>query len=108
MKIIIPDYDVIDLFVDRVAYWTEDKGIIELYRRMYLRHLDLDCNDEIDLYDVVDNDFVNYCKVIYESDEEYEVIKSAYLNNEFDIIEITPYFWIEAASDDLKMFLVRK
>ena len=109
MKIILPDYDVIDVFESRVRFWTKDKKIIELYRRMYLNLLEAGCfEEEIDLYDLVDNDYVNYCKVIFESDEEYETIKSAYLNNEFDISEVTSYDCIESASDDLKMFLVRK
>ena len=109
MKLIIPDYDVIEFLVNRVEFWTKDKEIIELYRRMYLNLLEAGCfEEEIDLYDLVDNDYVNYCKVIFENDEDYEIIKSAYLKGEFDISEITPYFWIESASDDLKMFLVRK
>ena len=110
MKIIIPDYDVIDLFVERIKYWTNDKKIIDLFKLMYENQLlyEFENEDEIDLYDIVDNDYVNYCKVIFENDEEYETVKSAYLNNEFDISDITPYSYIESASDDLKMFLVRK
>ncbi len=109
MKIIIPDYDVIELFENRLKYWTKNREIIELYKRMYLNLLEIGCfEEEIDLYDIVDNDYVNYCKVIFESDEEYETIKYAYLNYDYDVSEITPYNCIEAASDDLKMFLVRK
>lgn len=109
MKIIIPDYDVIEFLVNRVKFWTKDKEIIELYKRMYLNLLEVGCfEEEIDLYDLVDNDYVNYCKVIFENDEDYEIIKYTYLNNEFDISEITSYNCIESASDDLKMFLVRK
>ena len=109
MKIIIPDYDVIEFLVNRVEFWTKDKEIIELYKRMYLNLLESGCfEEEIDLYDLVDNDYVNYCKVIFENDEDYEIIKYTYLNNEFDISEVTSYDCIEAASDDLKMFLVRK
>lgn len=109
MKIIIPDYDVIEFLVDRVKFWTKDKGIIELYRRMYLNLLEAGCfEEEIDLYDLVDNDYVNYCKVIFENDEDYEIIKYNYLKGGYDISEITSYSSIESASDDLKMFLVRK
>ena len=109
MKIKIPDYDAIDFLLYRLQIWTDNKKIIELFKLMYLNQLKLDYfDDEINLYDVVDNDYINYCKVIFESDEKYEIIKSAYLNNEFDISKTTPYSYIEAASDDLKMFLVRK
>ena len=110
MKIIIPDYDVIDLFESRVRFWTSDEKIIDLYRLMYLNQLmyEFEDKDEIDLYDIVDNDYVNYCKVIFENDEYYEEIKLANLNDEVDISETTPYSYIESASDDLKMFLVRK
>ena len=110
MKIIIPDYDVIDLFVERVKYWTKDKEIIDLFKLMYenqLSYLYFEDN-EIDLYDIVDNDYVNYCKVIFENDEDYKEIKLSYLNGIIDISETTPYSYIESASDDLKMFLVRK
>ena len=109
MKIIIPDYDLIEFLVNRVEFWTKDKEIIELYRRMYLNLLEAGCfEEEIDLYDLVDNDYVNYCKVIFENDDDYEIIKLSYLNNDFDISEVTSYNCIESASDDLKMFLVRK
>ena len=110
MKIIMPDYDVIDVFESRVRFWTSDKKIIDLYRLMYLNQLMyvFEDKDEIDVYDIVDNDYVNYCKVIFENDEDYKEIKSSYLNGVFDISETTPYSYIEAASDDLKMFLVRK
>lgn len=110
MKIIIPDYDAIDVFESRVRFWTSDEKIIDLFRMMYLNQLiyEFQDEDEINVYDIVDNDYVNYCKVIFENDEYFEEIKSANLNNEIDISETTPYSYIESASDDLKMFLVRK
>ena len=109
MKIILPDYDVIDVFESRVRFWTSDEKIIELFKMMYLERLnDVDPEFELDIYNIVDNDYVNYCKVIFENDEYYEEIKSANLNDEIDISETTPYSYIESASDDLKMFLVRK
>ena len=109
MKVILPDYDVIDVFESRVRFWTGDEKIIDLFRLMYLNHLNyLNPEAELDVYDIVDNDYVNYCKVVFENDEYYEEIKSANLNDEIDISETTPYSYIESASDDLKMFLVRK
>lgn len=110
MKIIMYNEDVIDVFESRVRFWTDDKKIIELFKTMYLNYLmyEVQDEDEINVYNIVDNDYVNYCKVIFENEEFYEKIKSTYLNDEIDISVITPYSFIESASDDLKMFLVRK
>lgn len=110
IKILVPYYDADVLFVNRVKYWTQDKKIIELYKRMYHEQLVVGQYDDIDvdLYDVVDNDVMKNCKVIYEDDPEYKAIKLAYTNSIFDISKTTSYSFIEAESDDLKMFLVRR
>ncbi len=110
VKILVPYYDADILFVNRVKHWIQDEKVIELYKKMYHEQLLVGQYDdiEVNLYEVVDNDVMKNCKVIYENDEDYEIIKSAYLNDEIDISETTPYSYIESASDDLKMFLVRK
>ena len=110
IKILVPYYDADVLFVNRVKYWTQDKKIIELYKRMYHEQLVVGQYDDIDvdLYDVVDNDVMKNCKVIYENDPEYKAIKLAYINSIFDISKTTSYSFIESESDDLKMFLVRR
>lgn len=110
IKILLPYYDADILFVNRVKHWIQDEKVIELYKKMYHEQLLVGQYDDIDvdLYDVVDNDVMKNCKVIYENDPEYKAIKLAYMNSIFDISKTTSYDFIEAESKDLKMFLVRK
>ena len=110
VKILVPYYDADVLFANRVKHWIQDEKVIELYKKMYHEQLLVGQYDdmEVDLYDVVDNDVMKNCKVIYENDPEYKAIKLAYMNSIFDISKTTSYDFIEAESKDLKMFLVRK
>ena len=110
VKILVPYYDADVLFANRVKHWIQDEKVIELYKKMYHEQLLVGQYDdiEVDLYEIVDNDVMKNCKVIYENDPEYKTIKLAYMNSIFDISETTSYDFIEAESDDLKMFLVRK
>ena len=76
----IDEDKVLDLLIDRVACWTDDKDIQELYKQMYENYIFGGCFDGID-FDVmliVDNDYINYCKVIYKDDAEYTEIDKIY------------------------------
>lgn len=64
------EYDVLDLLIDRVKYWTDDHDTIKLYTAYYEEMLDCGCFDGVELNVplIVDNDYVNYKAVIYKED----------------------------------------
>lgn len=67
---------VIDMLVDRVAQWTDDEDIIELYRKMYENEVyeGFFDNVEFDVMTIVDNDWVNNTDVVSRGDDNYDKI----------------------------------
>lgn len=73
----IDETTLLDLLVDRLEWWTDKKDIIELYKEYNNSLIESGCfeGEELDIYTLVDNDWVNYTRVIT-SDElkkEYNV-----------------------------------
>lgn len=65
---------------------------------------------ELNIHEIVDNDYVNWCTVVYEDDEAYEGIKELYDRDGLGDISCEDdlnggYSFIEAEYDDC--FLVR-
>lgn len=61
------DEDVLlDMLIDRIAYWTDDNCIQDLFRDYYKGLVYSGCFDgcELDIRKIVDNDFVNNLVVI--------------------------------------------
>ena len=77
----------VDMLVERVKYWTDDITTYKLYEKMYESYVDSGVFDggDFDIMAIVDNDYVNWCSVISEGDEEYEDIKKLYEDGEYDI-----------------------
>lgn len=106
--------DAIEALIARLKVWTTDDDVIELYRKMYDSYVYGGCFDggELDVKNIVDNDWVNYCFIISKGDEGFEEILKEYKDNEGcgDIsCGDTGYSYIEAVDneDDPTMFLVR-
>lgn len=77
----IDSEDLVDLLMDRLEkMWTQDEDILNLYRKMYEDYCDNGYWDgyEFDVMKIVDNDWVNYCKIIDKSDIEFEEILKIY------------------------------
>lgn len=76
----IESEDLVDLLMNRLKVWTQDETILELYRKMYEDYCDSGCWDgcEFDVMQIVDNDWVNYCKIIDESDVEFDELLKIY------------------------------
>lgn len=108
-KILMDENDLIDLLVERVEFWTQDEEVINLYRQMYEYEYDISCFDgrELDIKKIVDNDYINYCRIIEEGDEDYEEVKKLAMSGERDCYENTIYDHIEAFNDDYSLILVR-
>ena len=80
MLVKIDNDTALDMLMDRVSQWTEDEDVQELYRQMYENYIDGDVFDggEFDVNAIVDNDYVNWCDVFGDGDDEYEEIKRIY------------------------------
>ena len=107
----VNEYQLVDLLLDRVEYWTDDPDVYRLFDMMYTNYAEGGCFDgcELDIKAIVDNDYINYCSVISEGDEAYEDIKKIYEENDFGDISCEEnnhgYSFIEAEYEGL--FLVR-
>lgn len=106
-------YDIaLDMLMDRVGHWTDDYTVNRLYEAMYADHIASGVFDygDFDVMAIVDNDYINWCSVISEGDEEYEDIKKLYEEQGIGDISCECVFnhgynYIEAECDDC--FLVR-
>lgn len=107
IKVLMDENDLIDLLVERVEFWTQDEEVIDLYRQMYENTIDCFDGAELDIKLVVDNDYINYCRIIEEGDEDYEEVKKLAMNNESDCSENTIYNFIGAHNSDYSLILVR-
>lgn len=110
----IDEREAVERLLERLTQWTEDETTTELYRKMYENYIFGGCFDgaEFDVMAIVDNDYVNYCRVIDESDgEEYEQIKKLYAEQGAGDISCECNFasYIEAVDDEdaPTVFLVR-
>ena len=103
-----------EMLLERLAQWTEDKTTTKLYKKMYENYIFGGCFDgvDFDVMEIVDNDFVNYCRVIDESDgAEFDEIKKLYAENGCGDISCDCDFasYIEAVDDENEptAFLIR-
>lgn len=99
--------DVLSLLTDRVEYWTNDQVVIGLFQDMYenLVYGGAFEGGTFDVWAIVDNDYVNYCDVIYPDDERYDECLEAHNAGESE----ADGFYIEAVNDagDEPVFLIR-
>lgn len=97
----------VDLLVNRVRSWTDNKDVIELFRKMYENYVEEGVFDVFDINLIVDNDYVNNCEVIEKGDEDFEEIQKLAKQGHCDISCETGYSFIEAYNDDYSLILVR-
>lgn len=100
--------DVIDLLVNRVTFWSNNEEVVKLFRQMYERYVDEGVFDELNVNLIVDNDYVNNCKVIEKGDEEFEKVQELAKQGYIDIsCETDCYGFIESYNEDYSLILVR-
>lgn len=110
IKVTIDEGMALDMLMERVEHWTEDSDVIRLYEQMYEQYIDcgaFECS-EFDVMAIVDNDYINYCDVVEEGDDDYDEIKSLYDENGCTDISCETngrYGFIEAEYNGL--FLIR-
>ena len=112
----IDEDDLLDMLMDRVADWTNDTEVRDLYEEMYRSYVDGGVFDgaELDIMGIVDNDYVNYCSTLEPSDvseAEWKKLVELYENCERDIsceeFEDINYSFVEAMNEDRTMALMR-
>ena len=73
----IDETTLLDMLVDRVEYWTDEKDIIELYQEYYNNLIEGGCFEggTLDVAAIVDNDWVNYTRAMTsdELEKEYDI-----------------------------------
>ena len=72
--------NLLEMFEDRVRFWTDDEDIIKLYSKMYEWEIDAGMYDnrKVDVMIIVDNDWINYTEVLSDGDKYYDGIDELY------------------------------
>lgn len=113
MTIKIDEEQAVDMLLERLEYWTDDCATHELYRKMYESYVYGGCfgGGEFDVMGIVDNDYINYCKIYEQGDEEFNELLRLYQEQGIGDISCECRFasYIEAVDDEEepKAFLVR-
>lgn len=112
----INEEDLLNMLLERVRYWTKDEEEIGLFEKMYDDYIFNGCFEgmNMDIQDIVDNDWVNYTSIIRPNDKDFKKLLKVYKkqglgdcsDKEFDEYKIS---FIEAVDNenDPNMFLVR-
>ena len=111
INIKVNEEDFIEMLVNRVKYWTNNEDVIKLYESMYEIYAFGGCFEgcEASIDEIVDNDYVNYCTVIEEGDEDFDDILKVYESQGLGdcSCEDCNANFIEAVNDEKTMFLIR-
>lgn len=107
----LDEENAIDMLINRlVEFWNPAKEVIQLFTKMYENYVygggfgDMEFNPRV----IVDNDYINWCKVIHKGDDDYKIVKSIYKKEGCcDVSCETIYGFIEAANEDGTVFLMR-
>lgn len=105
----VDDDDLLDMFDERVGHWTDDREVAELYHKMYENLIDGGVfeGQRINIMEIVDNDYINWCDVIAYGDDEYDEVANAYDAGDWE----TDHGIVEAEIEDSEgrhIFLVRR
>ena len=106
----IHEDDLKELLCDRVDFWiggSLNQEEANLFYQMYEDYVDggvFEGFKDFNAAFIVDNDVVNYCKIIKKGDDFFDEVARAY--EEGESLEVGDYY-IEQVNDDGTMFLVR-
>lgn len=102
---------------NRVRFWVDGENVVNLYLEMYSNLIDAGCFDDCQtpsVSEIVDNDCVNYCKVIDKGCEDYTKLKEIWDREGCACDVSTEEFeyygkisQLEAFDEENEMFLVR-
>lgn len=76
----IEEETAVEMLMERVEYWTDDTLMQELYRKMYENYVYGGCFDDgdFDVMSIVDNDYINWCKIVCDGDNDWEELLNIY------------------------------
>lgn len=103
---------LLEMFNDRVSFWT-DGTTAKLFEKMYENYIDEGCFDcaELNIMEIVDNDYVNWCRVVEEGEKEFNELLEVYKEQGIGdcSCEISWCGYIEAVDneEDPTAFLIR-
>lgn len=111
MLLKIDNDETIEMLVARVTVWESDEKIISMFEKMYEKYVNGGFFDNQDfcVAKIVDNDYINYTRVIRKGDSDFKKIFENYKNKESGNCSFKCNTTIEACDDEKKptMFLVR-
>lgn len=98
IKVLIDEDTLLDWLMSRLEYWGARRAAMDLFEMKYKDDIEMGAFDdiELDINLIVDNDYINYYKVLDLQDLKYEGIE---LDN--DKVEYTTIV------DDVDYYLVR-
>lgn len=110
----IDDDDLVEMLMDRLdTYWNPRDEHAKLFEKMYQSYVEGGVFDgrTINIAEIVDNDWVNYCDVISKNDDYFEDCKRAYADGDYEVHDENNKYigYIEAVDDEENptMFLIR-
>lgn len=108
----IDEDDLLAMLMNRlIEFWTKgDKKVEELFEKMYQNEIDNGAFEDstLDIAGIVDNDYVNYTRVIYKGEDEFDELLDLYHGGQYDVsTEDVGCDYIEAVTDDEDAILVR-
>ena len=113
MRCYLDDDKAVEMLVDRVQYWTDDREVVDLYERYYENAVANGYWEgcEFNVMSIVDNDYVSNTEVVYKDDcseETWAEILERYDNGDVEISDIEDCSGqrILAMNDDKTMILV--
>ena len=72
IKVYVDEEDLLQMLTNRVLHWTDDDTVIKLYEEMYENYIYNGGFEEaeINIMQIVDNDYINYCDVLWPPEED--------------------------------------
>lgn len=113
MLVNISNDTLLDMLMERVEHWKSDQDVIRLFEQMYQNYVDCEIwhGCDFDVWQIVDNDCVNWCSVVCEGEENFDSIKKVFIEQGLGdcSCEIKHISYIEAVDDEDEptMFLIR-
>ena len=83
INILVDEDQLLEYFVDRVKFWTDNSDTIELYRKMYENNINSTCYEDsiVDIQQIVDNDYINYCSILSAGEDRFDEVEKYYKEN---------------------------
>ena len=107
----IDEEEYLEMLMNRLKTWTDDKTTLNLFENMYQNYIDGGIFEDVkySVMEIVDNDYVNYCRVIEKGEEEFDAIKKVYKSQGLGDCSCEECVgnYIEAVNNDETAFLIR-